>query len=244
MTREASAPVAARLYAGPGLVPFGLDMVVKFGGSLLADVGLARRVVAELVSAHTGQRLAVIPGGGPTDNLLERIAREAGLTDPVINPACMRAMDQTGIVLAGLAPGMATAETLAEVRSVLRRDLVPVLLPSSLILALDVFTRESVITSDTLGAYLAFLLGAPQYVILTDVDGVFRSFQDGQGDGLVSACTPAELTQLGQTSVDACLAPFLDAVGMTTWVLNGSHPQRLSQLASGETPVGTRIAPA
>lgn len=236
------APVAELMFAGPGLVPFGLDLVVKFGGSLLADLPAARAMADGLVTAAAnGCRLAVIPGGGPTDNLIEAMAREAGLPDQVINPACMRAMDQTGILLAGLAGELTGVETLAEVRTALAAERVPVLLPSRLILALDVFTRQSVITSDTLGAYLAFLLGAKRYVVLTDVDGVHHGFNATSRGELITDCTTSGLIGMGATSVDKCLAPLLDAVRMPAWVLNGRHPDRLVELAAGGRPVGTRI---
>jgi aspartokinase-like uncharacterized kinase len=229
------------MFAGPGLVDFGIDLTVKFGGSLLTEVAPARVLAAALVAASRRRRLAVIPGGGPTDLLIEAIATEAGLPDEVINPACMRAMDQTGILLAGLAPEMIPVDTLAGLRAALARDLVPVLLPSSLILSLDVFTRESVITSDTLAAYLAFLLGSTEYLVLTDVDGVYRDFgADGHGE-LLAECTTSELIALGATSVDRCLAPLLDAVEMPAWILNGNHPERLAELAAGGRPIGTRI---
>jgi len=233
--------VADRMFDGPGLVHFGLDIAVKFGGSLMADVALARTIAAELVAASRHRRLTVIPGGGPTDKLIEATAKEAGLPDEVINPACMRAMDQTGILLAGLAAELTPVESLAGVRAALANGQVPVLLPSSLILSLDVFTRESVITSDTLGAYIAFLLGVREYIVLTNVDGVFRDYStSGEGE-LVTECTATELAKLGATSVDQCLAPLLSAVGMPAWVLNGTHPQRISEVAIGGTPTGTRI---
>ncbi|HET8658140.1 MAG TPA: hypothetical protein VFM55_03980 [Micromonosporaceae bacterium] len=261
---DAVGSVARQMFAGPALVPFGVHTVVKFGGSLLADTEHAGRVGAQLVAVHQRCPLTVFPGGGPTDKLIESMARRSGLADVQINPACMRALDQTGIILGALTPGMEPVDTLAGVRAALRRGAVPVLLPSAMILTLDVFTRQDVITSDTLGAYFAFLLGAARYVVLTDVDGVYRDFDpagrarsNGSGgaaagsggaadvpDGLLAECTAAELEALGATSVDRCLAPFLRATGLPAWVLNGRYPERLGQLVDGGTPIGTAIRPA
>lgn len=253
---DAVGSVAGQMFAGPALVPFGVHTVVKFGGSLLADTEHAGRVGAQLVAVHQRCPLTVFPGGGPTDKLIESMARRSGLADVQINPACMRALDQTGILLAALAGGMEPVDTLAGVRAALRRGAVPVLLPSAMILTLDVFTRQDVVTSDTLGAYFAFLLGAARYVVLTDVDGVYRDFNptgaagpagsngSGGSGGLLAECTAAELEALGATSVDRCLAPFLRATGLPAWVLNGRFPERLGQLVDGGTPVGTAIRPA
>ena len=250
---DAVGSVARQMFAGPALMPFGVHTVVKFGGSLLADTEHAGRVGAQLVAVHQRCPLTVFPGGGPTDKLIESMARRSGLADVQINPACMRALDQTGIILAALTSGMEPVDTLAGVRAALRRGAVPVLLPSAMILTLDVFTRQDVITSDTLGAYFAFLLGAARYVVLTDVDGVYRDFDpagparsngsSGTAGGLLAECTAAELEALGATSVDRCLAPFLQATGLSAWVLNGRFPERLGQLVDGGTPVGTAIRP-
>ncbi len=244
MNSDSRPSVAAELYAGPGLIPFGVGLVVKFGGSLMGDVDVAARLAREFVALHPVCPLVIVPGGGPTDKLIESIAARAGLRDEVINPACMRAMDQTGILLASLAPGLLAVENLAAVRRCLAAGTVPVLLPGALILSLDVFTRQSVITSDTLGAYFAFLLGAPAYVVLTDVDGVYERFDKQHPEGLLAACTTAELERLGATSVDRCFAPFLQATRMPAWVLNGRFPERLGELVRGGTPRGTRVIPS
>lgn len=242
---SARGPLAAELYAGPGLRPFGVRTVVKFGGSLLADVGAAARVAEVLAGAPEDERLLVFPGGGPMDKAIEAIARQVGFDGPTINPACMRALDQTGILLAAMSPRLAAVDNLADARDVLARGEVPVLLPSKLILSLDVFTREDVITSDSLGAYFAFVVGAERFVVLTDVDGVYESIE-GPADErrLIESVSATDLAERGATSVDRCLAPFLVATRMPAWVLNGNAPERLAALLRGDEPLGTRITVA
>jgi aspartokinase-like uncharacterized kinase len=233
---------AAQIFAGPGFKNFGVQTVVKFGGSLLADVATARGVAEVLAEVPDDHGLLVFPGGGPTDNLIESISLEAGIDGPTRNPACMRALDQTGIMLAALHPRLTAVESLAEVRTIRDRGQVPVLLPSRLILSLDVFTREDVITSDSLGAYFAFLVGADRYVVLTDVDGVYESI-DGPAEEhrLIGSVTAEELEKMGATSVDQCLAPFLRVAGLPTWVINGTVRSRLAEVLAGGRPRGTRI---
>lgn len=239
---EQPATLADELYAGPGLRPFGISTVVKFGGSLLADVTAAARVAAVLGDPPPGEGLLVFPGGGPADKLIESIARQVGLDGPAINPACMRALDQTGILLATMAGPLSAVDSLADARAVLAAGGVPVLLPSRLILTLDVFTRHDIITSDSLGAYFAFLVGARRYVVLTDVDGVYEPASAAGGrPRLITSITARELAAHGATSVDACLAPLLETTRMSAWVLNGFEPQRLADLLAGHEPPGTQI---
>lgn len=235
--------LATRIFDGPGFEPFGVDAVVKFGGSLLGDLDEARALASTLAGCAQRHRLAVFPGGGPADKLLEGMAREVGIPSDVLNPAYMRALDQTGLFLSALEPSLEAVGDLRALRGALRPATVPVLLPSALVLALDVFIRHDLITSDTLGSYFAFLLGAPTYVVLTDVDGVYRPDATArEGDeGLVRRCTPAELTALGATSVDACLGPFAEATGLRVWVLNGRRPERLADALDGAQPLGTLV---
>ena len=234
--------VASKLYDGPGFRRFGIDTVVKFGGSLLFDVKVATEVAAMLAGLPAEQTVLVFPGGGPTDKLIESISRELDFDGPTRNPACMRALDQTGILLAAMHPRLSAVEDLASARHELARGQVPVLLPGRLILALDVFTREDVITSDSLGAFFAFLVGAKRYVVLTNVDGVYDSVTGPADDRrLIEKISAEELAVRGPTSVDRCLAPFLRTVRMPTWVLDGRVPSRVAELLSGGTPIGTQI---
>src|SRR6266542_2029831 len=105
--------VADGIYAGPGFVPFGLQAVVKFGGSLMRDVGLAARTGAELAALAREAPLLVFPGGGPSDKLVEELARQARLETDIVNPANMRALDQTGILLAAMTRGAEAVADLA-----------------------------------------------------------------------------------------------------------------------------------
>src|SRR6266536_488186 len=235
--------VADGIYAGPGFVPFGLQAVVKFGGSIMRDVGLAARTGAELAALAREAPLLVFPGGGPSDKLVEELARQARLETDIVNPANMRALDQTGILLAAMTRGAEAVADLAAARAVIARGGLPVLLPSALVLALDVFTRKDVITSDTIGAYFAFLVGAPLYVVLTDVDGVYRGRGDGDPGTLVREISAGELAGLGATSVDRCFGSLLEACGLRAWVLNGAHPARVREVLRGGRPPGTEILP-
>src|SRR6266542_1812296 len=215
--------VADGIYAGPGFVPFGLQAVVKFGGSLMRDVGLAARTGAELAALAREAPLLVFPGGGPSDKLVEELARQARLETDIVNPANMRALDQTGILLAAMTRGAEAVADLAAARAV--------------------FTRKDVITSDTIGAYFAFLVGAPLYVVLTDVDGVYRGRGDGDPGTLVREISAGELAGLGATSVDRCFGSLLEACGLRAWVLNGAHPARVREVLRGGRPPGTEILP-
>jgi len=130
-----------------------------------------------------------------------------------------------------------------EARKILDADLTPVLLPSRIIFAIDPFERSWDITSDAMALWFAWLVSAPVAVILTDVDGIFPPGEDFSKGTPVAQINASDLVSWGQTSVDVCTPYFARARRITTWVLNGAHPARLTQALGGMTPIGTKILP-
>lgn len=229
----------ASLLAPPLFEPFGVDAVVKVGGSLLADVEVARRMASTLGELSADFSLVVFPGGGPTDNLVERIAREAGFQNGQIFHACMRAIDQTGVILSEMEPRLRCVSSLAGVRTALSDGAIPVLLPARLIDDLDIFNRTDILSSDSLGAFFAFLLGASSYIVLTDVDGIGPVGEHNFDP--IASIDASELATWPETCVDVCLPLLTLSTCIETWVINGFEPERLGQLLRGDAVVGTQI---
>lgn len=236
--------VSDRIFAGPGFVSFGVQQVVKFGGSLLQDLEETKARIAEIERLDL-DGVVVFPGGGPTDNVIHGIAETTGLTDPQINRACLKAVDQTGLLLCGLSARFRPAETLGQVRSILDEGLIPVLIPSQLIFAIDAFTLHSVITSDTLGAFFAHLLGASTYVVATNVDGILNRHGDGSLGETIQSIDASSLIDHGEkTSIDECLPPFALAVGLNVAVVNGHVDGEILRALTGRpSSRATKVVP-
>jgi aspartokinase-like uncharacterized kinase len=185
----------------------------------------------------------VVPGGGPTDNTIESLDREYGFDPDTHHRACARAQDQTGLMIcdSSLSDALRPCEDLEEARRCLDAGQVAVLLPSRLIFALDPFERTWEITSDAMAAYFAWLVRCPRVLILTNVDGIYRDRAVGDPAKLVRRAAASELAPMGQTAVDSCTGPFLDAHGLSAWVLNGAHPERVLAAVRGEDVLGTYI---
>jgi len=125
MTVTMGETLAARIFAGPAFQSFNLDILLKLGGSLLKDIELAERIANVLASVRKEKRIAVFPGGGPTDKVIEAIAEQANIASEVINPACMRALDQTGIIFAALHPDITATQDLHSFRQILAEGRLP-----------------------------------------------------------------------------------------------------------------------
>jgi aspartokinase-like uncharacterized kinase len=214
----------------PGFVRPGLGCVVKIGGSLTRDLGEASRLVAALTAlAASGHRLLVVPGGGRPDKAIEAVDRERPLAPDTAHRACALAQDQTGLILAdpAIAPGTKACATVGRCLAALGEGRLPILLPSRLIFTAEPVEPSWDVTSDAIGAWVAWLLGAGRYAVLTDVDGVYAAGRVGEPEHLLSEITAEDLAAMGHTSVDACAAAFIAAKGMEAAVLNGRHPERV-----------------
>jgi|GEM_PF-62333 len=233
--------------APPGFVQANLGCIVKIGGSLTRDLAEASRLVAALAAlAGAGQRILVVPGGGRPDKAIEAIDREWPLASDTAHRACALAQDQTGLILAdpGIAGGTVACATVGQCLAALAAGSLPILLPSRLIFAAEPVEPSWDVTSDAVGAWVTWLLGAGRYAILTDVDGVYAAGRVGEPEHLLAEIAAEDLAAMGHTSVDACAAAFIAAKGIEAAVLNGRHPERVVDWVERRPCRGTLIRPA
>lgn len=227
-----------------GFNDYGVEAVLKFGGSLTCDLKVCEKLVQAIAGlVREGQRIVVVPGGGRPDKEIEAVDRERPLMPETAHRACALAQDQTGLIIsdAAFAQGLVPCETLGECRGALARGEAPVLLPSRLLFDLDPVERTWDVTSDAVAAWIAWLLGAERVAILTDVDGVYRKGNVGDPAHLLAEIDFATLKSMGHTSLDACAADFLAAHQIEAAVLNGMHPERVVAWCTRLPTTGTVI---
>lgn len=227
-----------------GFTNYDIDFVVKFGGSLLGKdfpVKDLMECLAEFVG--TGTRALVIPGGGPTDLTVEALNVKYSFDISTCHYACALAQDQTGLMLADsvFSTRAATCYTLADALAILNERRLPVVLPSRILFSLEPVERTWSVTSDAVAAWFAWVLGARHFVVLTNVDGIFKNGDIGIAEKLIPRISADEAVKLGHTSLDAVTPGFLARKKMNCWILNGGMPDRLTTLLDGGTPIGTFI---
>lgn len=141
------------------------DAVVKVGGSIVAGPH-AETIASILCDTTVTSRLLIIPGGGEIDNLIEEKNRQKTLERSIFHRATVLAQDQTGLLFTNLNQRLRAVETIMEAEYTVKAGLVPVLLPSRLLFALDVFRYTNRVSSDTISAYLTWLLHIPELIVL------------------------------------------------------------------------------
>lgn len=138
--------------------------VVKLGGSLLGSPELARWL--ELLVKFSDGKIIIVPGGGLFADSVREAQQISNASDEVAHQLALMAMDQFGILLAGMNAGLVTASSELEIaeRGWQHRGIV--WLPSKMAMADSKIPQNWQVTSDSLSAWLANKLGAEQLVLV------------------------------------------------------------------------------
>ncbi len=141
--------------------------VLKLGGSLAGSAGLADWAHG-LARAGAG-RCVVVTGGGQFADQVRRAQRRWGCDDRTAHRMALRAMDQSGLLFAALAPGLVPAPDAEAIARVLAGGETPVWLPAGHAGTDPSLPQSWDTTSDSLAAWLASELGASALVLVKSV---------------------------------------------------------------------------
>jgi len=138
--------------------------VVKLGGSLLGAPEL-KHWLAVLVKFSDG-KIIIVPGGGIFADAVREAQQLSNISDAVAHQLALKAMDQFGLLLAGMNPDLVTASSELEIAERGWQHRCIVWLPSKMVLADDKVPQNWQVTSDSLSAWLANKVGATQLILV------------------------------------------------------------------------------
>jgi len=141
--------------------------VVKLGGSQAFSAHLNDWLDAVALGAG---RMVVVPGGGPFAEAVRVAQPTMGFDDRTAHCMALLAMEQYGCALAGRGPPFAMAESAAAIRRALCAGGVPVWAPSRMTLRARDVPWSWDVTSDSLAAWLAGVLGAKVLLLVKPID--------------------------------------------------------------------------
>lgn len=161
--------------------PRAAPVVIKVGGSLFDMLDLGQRLTQWLGQLGSCP-LLLIPGGGPTTDVIRQLDRVHQLGEERAHWLALRALTLNAHFLAGLVPGAAVARQLEECPDFWRRSVVPVLDAYAFLRADDgqpgCLPHCWEVTSDSVAARVACVAGARRLVLLKSA-----SLQRGIVDG-------------------------------------------------------------
>ena len=166
--------------------------VIKLGGSLLGSPALPHWL--SLLAKHGNGRVVIVPGGSVFADAVRQAQSLSRMSDGLAHELALLAMDQFGLLLAGMQPDLVTATSELEIAECGWQHRAVVWLPSQMVLADATVEQSWRVTSDSLSAWLANKLAADQLLLIKSVD--LGSYQQSQAalakalldDGVVDAC--------------------------------------------------------
>ncbi len=142
--------------------------VVKLGGSLLGSVELSQWLA--LLAKQGKRQVVIVPGGGVFADAVRLAQKLSRIDDALAHELALLAMDQFGLLLTGMQPGLVTAASELEIAERGWQHKTVVWLPSKMVLADTAVEQSWRVTSDSLSAWLASKLGADQLLVIKSID--------------------------------------------------------------------------
>jgi aspartokinase-like uncharacterized kinase len=143
-----------------------VETVVKLGGGVLAHDAYFDGVLAAIAAAGGERPLLVVPGGGPFADTVREADRRHRLSDSAAHWMAVLAMDQYAHLVAARLAGAVLVEERDGIAAALGAGLVPVLAPSRWLRAADPLPHTWEVTSDSLAAWIAGVVGARRLVLV------------------------------------------------------------------------------
>ncbi len=192
--------------------------VVKLGGSL-HDSPLLNDWLEAL--ARAGGRIVLVPGGGPFADTVRAAQGRLGFSDATAHQMALLAMEQYGLLLCGLNPGLRPAGSPQAITDIVSRGLTPVWLPSRMCRGVWDIPESWSVTSDSLAAWLAHHLGAEALALVKYGHNDATDLQALVENGRVDRHFPEFTARFGKP------VEFLahdDPAALNTWLARATAP--------------------
>jgi aspartokinase-like uncharacterized kinase len=143
-----------------------VDIVVKVGGGLIAHPTHFEAVLETLAAAASGRRLLIVPGGGPFADAVRHVDRQLNLADEAAHWMAVLAMDQYAHLLVSRLRSAELVTCPSNIDAALGNARLPVLAPSRWLQDLDPLPHSWDVTSDSISAWVAGMVGARRLVLV------------------------------------------------------------------------------
>jgi hypothetical protein len=220
-----------------------MDALIKIGGSLAEDPAALRALCNKLGEIAKKYRIVVVPGGGKFADVVRDFDRRYVLFPDISHRMAILGMDQFGLLLSQIIPNSCATYLLNDAKQLSEIRVVPIFLPSRLMLQDDPLEHSWDVTSDSIAAYIASRLNTDKVILVTDVDGIFTSDPKKYSDAkLIKKLTTKKLLKLAQrTSVDKFLPKLLLNTQIDCYVVNGAYPERIEAILAGQHTICTLV---
>ncbi|WP_423793384.1 hypothetical protein ACPB8Q_01310 [Methanocaldococcus indicus] len=208
-------------------------ILIKIGGSLLYNSKDLLLALKEYASKND-KYIVIVPGGGVFANTVREVDKKLNLSSSLSHKLAIKSMDFVGEIYSELGD-IKCYTTLFDLKKNIHNDKISIILPSNLLLSIDIAKHSWDITSDSLSLYIGKLLNVKDIIIATDVDGIYKNQK------LLREVKASQLKEW--TSVDIEFPKLLRKFKMTAYIFNGKHPERIIKFLNGENTIFTKVVP-
>lgn len=215
---------------------------MKVGGSLIREPLILDGVVEAVSKLSLKHRVIITPGGGALADDVRKLDFAFKLPAETSHRMALLTLDQNGLVLSSKIKGSNVTSKLECLKD--ESNGVSVFLPSKFILGEESILASWDFTSDSVAAYTAGCLGLKELVLLKDVDGLFlRDPKQHSNARFMEEVAASALSGFESKCVDNKLSEILLRFNLKCVILNGGHPERLTEFISLSETRGTVIHP-
>ncbi len=210
-----------------------MDAVIKIGGSLQADPKDLRKLCMTLATVSKEYNILVVPGGGRLARVIRKLQKDLKFSDETAHSVALLAMNVYGIVLHELIEGSRLTESLESLSSGCT-----IFLPFRELDRCEDLKRCWDVTSDSISAWVSLRVGCKKLILVKMTDGI------RVGGRRRNLLTTGDLKRVNQPVVDKEISWLLEKGGITCWIVNGKHPNRIKGVLTSKKTVCTQIRPA
>ncbi|HDQ92670.1 MAG TPA: amino acid kinase [Synergistetes bacterium] len=187
----------------------GIDLVVKFGGSLFSR-GDLRDICSSLDYSLREVPAIIVPGGGILADEVRRLDMLHSLGPESSHWMAVLAIDQNGLMLADLLPRGIPVRSFEGFAASWEEGRLPVFLPGELLFETDPLPKNWDVTSDSIACWAAVSMGAKNLLFLKDN---------------VPECSMTAKVLSNQGWLDKTFPDQFEAFEGEAWIGNGCFPE-------------------
>ena len=173
-----------------------------------------------------GQNCLFVIGGGEFANLIRKYDAEIGFSEDITHETAIDSMDILAKLLDDKLAFTEISYSIEEAEKIANSNKIPIMICSEILKENEPFKHSWDVTSDSIAAYIASLLGS-KLLIATDVDGIYTKDPSLSGAELISNIDVNELLTFEESSIDLSLPALLIKYGLDCYVVNGEYPERV-----------------
>ena len=200
-----------------------VKQVVKIGGSLFPNYAI------ELANRLKGTDSCIVLGGGEFANLIRKYNHEQNFSEEVNHWTAIDCMDIIAKLVNDKVESAKLAYSIEDVNVISEEGFTPIFVVSEFLKAEDPFECSWDVTSDSIAAYISYLLNA-NLLIVTNVNGIYTQEPKEPGSTFISKIDATKLLTFQESSIDVMLPSLLLKFGTNCYVVNGKFPDRVLSL--------------